>query len=165
MTLYQIKALEWVDVSDEDGEEWSAQTPFCVYTVAAHQWQCSSSDRDEREFACTSIEDGKAQAEAHWQARAASILEPSMPVVVVRFDEAGGLDYHVAGDVRLFIVDERAPQDRVYEWTPKDTAEEVQTILGDSPIGSSADERHSAIAHTIEAMIDGRPRLAVVSKE
>lgn len=39
-------------------------------------------------------------------------------VVIVHFDEDGELDYHVCGkDVRLFIVDGRAPHDRVYEWT------------------------------------------------
>jgi len=80
----------------------------------------------------------------------------SEATVIVRFDEAGEISYHVSGQsVRLYIVDERAPDDRVYEWTLRDTAEEVQSILGTSPVGSSADERHAAIEHTIRHVSKG----------
>lgn len=85
-------------------------------------------------------------------------------IAIVRLDEAGEITYHVASDARfrLFIVDERAPHDRVYEWTQRATADEVGAILGGDPIGSSQDERHAAIKAKIEAALDGRPHLSVV---
>jgi hypothetical protein len=86
-------------------------------------------------------------------------------IVIVQFDELGAVDFHVHGNVRLFIVDERAPHDRVHEWLPRSTGDEIAEIMGDDPIGSSQDERHAAIKHKIEALIDGRPRLAVVEPE
>jgi len=92
---------------------------------------------------------------------------PIEAIAIVRFDENGELTYHVAGDerFRLFILDERAPHDRVYEWTPRETAEVVGGILGNDPIGHSKDERHAAIAAMIEAYQNGHPHLAVVEDQ
>ena len=92
--------------------------------------------------------------------------DPIQGAVIVRFDEDGELSYHVFGgeSVRLFIVDERAPNDRVYEYTSRDDAQVFRQIIpADAEIGSQSDERHAAIAHTISAHIEGRPRLALVS--
>lgn len=84
-------------------------------------------------------------------------------IVIVRFDEEGEQSYHVIGDdVRFFIVDERAPGDRVYEWLPRESADEIKSILGDDPIGSSNDDRHEAIRHVILSAMAGKPRLALV---
>jgi hypothetical protein len=85
-------------------------------------------------------------------------------IVIVRFDEYGEQTYHVIGGeaVRLFIVDERCPNDRVYEWLPRDPADEIKAILKDDPIGSSQDERHPAIAAKVLAFVDGKPHLSVV---
>lgn len=84
--------------------------------------------------------------------------------VIVRFTESGDLEYMVSPDerVRLFIVDERCPHDRVFEWTRRVEPAAIVAMLGNSPIGSAQDERHEAIAHTINAYVDGKPRLAVV---
>lgn len=88
-------------------------------------------------------------------------------IAIVRFDEDGYITYHVASDgrFRLFIVDERAPHDRVFEWTPRETGEQVAAILGDDPIGSHQDERHLAIKALIEAHMEGRRHLSVVREE
>ena len=39
------------------------------------------------------------------------------------------------GEVNVYIVDERCPGDRVYQWTEKCTDDEIKAVLGDSPIG------------------------------
>lgn len=84
-------------------------------------------------------------------------------VVIVRFDERGEQSFHALGDsVALFIIDERCPGDRVYEWLPRDSADEIKSIMRDDPIGSSNDDRHAAIKNMIEAAIDGRPRFKIV---
>lgn len=84
-------------------------------------------------------------------------------VVIVRFDERGEQTYHVAGDsVAFFIVDERAPNDRVYEWLPRDSKADISAIIGDSAIGSSQDARHEAVKNSVMAIIEGRKRFRVV---
>lgn len=84
-------------------------------------------------------------------------------LVVIHYDEAGEPSFHVAGDaVRLFIVDERAPGDRVYEWLSRDDAGTVRDILRDDPIGSKNDDRHEAIKHKILKGLDGKRHLEPV---
>lgn len=86
-------------------------------------------------------------------------------VVIVRFDEDGEIDYTVIGDdrVRLFIVDERAPHDRVYEYTSSDPVERLREIIPrGSIIGSQHDDRHEAIVARILAAREGRAHLEVV---
>lgn len=87
-----------------------------------------------------------------------------MNTVIVHFDTEGDMSYYVNGEqVRLFIVDERSPHDRVYEWLPRcDVAQIAGVIPDDSVIGSDQDERHAAITHAVEALIAGKPRLEVV---
>lgn len=86
--------------------------------------------------------------------------------VIVQFDENGELAYHVFGDARLYIVDERAPDDRVYEWIPRATAEEIAAIVPvGSVIGNGQDERHPVLAHKINAAMEGRSHLAVVKDD
>lgn len=85
-------------------------------------------------------------------------------VAVVHIKEDGDTDYLICGDdkFRLFIVDERAPNDRVYEITLRDAPETIREIIGDSPIGHRNDERHAAIEARIKEELDGTPRLKVV---
>ena len=87
----------------------------------------------------------------------------SEATVIVRFDEDGELTYHVYGDTRLYIVDERAPDDRVYEWLPRATAEDIADLIPvGSVIGNGQDERQPVIAHRVKAYQEGRPHLSVV---
>lgn len=88
-------------------------------------------------------------------------------IAIVRFDENGEISYHVASDARfrLFIVDERCPNDRVYEWLPRCRGEEAREMLGNDPIGSSQDARHPAIAARIAALMDGRKHLSIAQSE
>lgn len=84
-------------------------------------------------------------------------------IVIVQYDEDGDVSYHVAGDeIRFFIVDERAPGDRVYEWLSRDDADAIAAILRDDAIGSSADERHEAIKRKVLRALDGKRHLEPV---
>ena len=84
-------------------------------------------------------------------------------MVVLRFDENGGQTYHVIGDkIRFFIVDDRAPHDRVYEWLDRDDADAIKAVLGDERIGSKQDGRHAAIRNAILSDLEGRARLRVI---
>jgi hypothetical protein len=84
--------------------------------------------------------------------------------VVVHYDERGEVTFHVYGDdsVRLYIVDERCPNDRVYEWLSREAPDAFKEMIGDSPIGSSADDRHGAVKNLILSSIAGRPHLKPV---
>ena len=85
--------------------------------------------------------------------------------VVVRIDERGEYSYHVFGgdSIRLFLIDERCPHDRVYEWLSRDSADEFRQLIPEgSEIGSSQDERHEAVANVITSHQEGRPHLRVV---
>ena len=84
-------------------------------------------------------------------------------MVVLRFDENGEQTYHVIGDkIRFFIVDERAPHDRVYEWLDRETADAITALLGEDRIGSKQDGRHPAIRNAILSDLEGRARLKVI---
>lgn len=87
----------------------------------------------------------------------------SEATVIVRFDDDGELTYHVFGDTRLYIVDERAPDDRVYEWLSRSSADEIAAMIpkGET-IGNGRDERGVVLAHRIKAAMDGRPHLAAL---
>ena len=59
--------------------------------------------------------------------------------VVVHFDEAGEISYYVPKQVQLLIVDERAPDDRVYAWATHSSLAEIAAVIGDSDIGDADD--------------------------
>lgn len=89
-------------------------------------------------------------------------------VVVIRTDVDGDVSYFVVAEnvnIRLFMIDERAKNDRVYEWLSRDSGDVVRELLGPPPYGSNQDERHPAIAASILEIIDGRPRLSLVTPE
>lgn len=81
--------------------------------------------------------------------------------VVVHFSEDGEQSYYVYGDasVRLFIVDDRCPNDRVYEWLPREEPTSLKDMLRDDQIGSSADARHEAVKNRILSAERGEPHL------
>ena len=85
--------------------------------------------------------------------------------VIVRFDERGDIHYHVIGDdVRLFIVDERCPHDRVFEITRRDSAETFREVIPEgSVIGHNQDDRHEAVMHRVLQAMDGEKHLSAVS--
>lgn len=86
-----------------------------------------------------------------------------MDKVVVHFDADGEVNFYVAGDAtRLLIVDERAPNDRVYEWLSRSSQEEIDHIIGEGAVGSSKDARHAAISARILAALDGQSHLRPV---
>lgn len=72
-----------------------------------------------------------------------------MSTVIVHYDEQGKVSYRVEGDVRLLIVDERAPDDRVYEISDRLTPAEISAIVGNDIVGSRWDNSEAAkkIAH------------------
>lgn len=86
-----------------------------------------------------------------------------VPTIAVHILENGDIKYYVSGEqVRLLLVDERAPIDRVYEYLSRCEPEEISNIIGGSTIGSSQDGRHEAIKHRIENFIEGKSHLSVV---
>lgn len=86
-----------------------------------------------------------------------------MDAIIVHFDHHGDINYLVNGEaVRLFIVDERAPHDRVFEWLPRNGPGEIIAMLGESEIGNNQDARHEAVAHFINNALAGKPHLRAV---
>lgn len=64
--------------------------------------------------------------------------------VVIHFDERGEPTYYVEGGARLLIIDERAPNDRVYEFSNRSTAAEIDDLIGDDAVGSRFDGSSAA---------------------
>lgn len=89
------------------------------------------------------------------------------PTVIVHFDEDAEINYFVAGEgIRLLIVDDRTPHDRVYEWLTRATPEQMAALIpADTTIGHSQDERHAAFSHAIKAAQRGERHLTVVPAE
>jgi hypothetical protein len=92
----------------------------------------------------------------------------SKAIVLVHYEAGDPIPvYYIVGDdVQVFVVDENAPGDRVYEMTDRDTIDSIQRLIPEgSIIGSSNDERHAALENRILAHQDGRPLLAIVPSE
>lgn len=86
--------------------------------------------------------------------------------VIVHFDEQGEIMYHVYGDVRVYIVDESAPDDRVYEWLPRATGDQIAALIPvGAEIGNSKDERYPVLAHKIRAYREGKSHLSIVDPQ
>ena len=57
-----------------------------------------------------------------------------IPTVILHVHSSNGeATYYVHGDVRLLIVDENAPDDRVYEWELRATEAMINSILEPKP--------------------------------
>ncbi len=67
-----------------------------------------------------------------------------MSRVVVHYDERGEVSYFVEGNTKLLIVDERAPSDRIYQFSGYCSAEEIDEILGDDKVGTRFDGSNAA---------------------
>lgn len=59
--------------------------------------------------------------------------------VAIRFDRDGDLEVLATDGVEVFVVDERVPGDRVYRMPSEHTAEDIDLLIGSSPVRSSAD--------------------------
>lgn len=61
------------------------------------------------------------------------------PTVVIRYDDEGEVEFYAEGAVRLLIVDERASGDRVYEVRDRYTRSQINSIVGEGPVGHRFD--------------------------
>lgn len=78
-------------------------------------------------------------------------------VVVIRWDEAGEVSYHIAdpdGAVAVVVVDERCPDDRCYEMLGRDDPEAV-LALAPRPWGHQNDDKHAQAEARILFARDG----------
>lgn len=83
-------------------------------------------------------------------------------IVVVHYDEDGEIGFRVFGDgkTRLFIVDERAPHDRVFEWTEREDMGAFRKLIPEgTEIGHGNDDRHAAISARVIAAASGKSHL------
>ena len=81
---------------------------------------------------------------------------------VVHFDESGEISYYSDPGVTVYIVDDRAPDDRIYQFSQYD----IPAGMLDGEIGS-ADDESPAQARAIRAVaeMEGRSHLTVVDVE
>lgn len=86
------------------------------------------------------------------------------PMCIVHINPDGSTYYAKTEGVRLFVVDERTPADRVYEISTTATTQEVEEVLGDDPVGCRGDGSPAEVrAHKAASMIEGRSHLTVIS--
>lgn len=88
----------------------------------------------------------------------------TQPTFIVHIQPDGSFDFHLFGDgsTRILIVDEGAPDDRVFELTVRSDPAMLQRIVGDDAVGSRFDDRHEALAAVIVAASERRPHLRAV---
>lgn len=73
--------------------------------------------------------------------------------------------YYVFGDerIRMIVVDDNAPHDRVYELLGRDDPKILEELIPEgTKIGNSADGRNEVIAAFIESKMAGKSHLKVV---
>jgi hypothetical protein len=76
--------------------------------------------------------------------------------VVVHIDHVGNENYMADGDVDFFVVDERAPRDRVFQLSNHIVhPQEITNVLGTSRVGRIGDM--PGVEAEIAALIDGKP--------
>jgi hypothetical protein len=83
--------------------------------------------------------------------------KPLKDVVVVHYDRAGNVAFHVAGKGRLLVVDERCPGDRVYECLARESIDVIKDIMGDDDIGSMRDAMHEEIVEQVVEALSDQP--------
>lgn len=71
------------------------------------------------------------------------------PKVVIHQDESGEIAVVFGSGVEVFWVDERQPQDRVFQMSAS-SDQAVENILSDSPIGSASDQKQKQLITRIE---------------
>lgn len=68
----------------------------------------------------------------------------SPPTVIVRYDDDGEIEFYAEGIVRFLVIDERAPDDRVYEVRDRYTREQIMSLIGDDDVGHQFDGSDAA---------------------
>jgi hypothetical protein len=77
--------------------------------------------------------------------------------IVVHIDEHGNQNYLADGDVDFFIIDERAPRDRVYQMSDTRVPRRMITkLIGKSRIGRLGDM--PGVEAEIRALVNGEPK-------
>lgn len=88
------------------------------------------------------------------------------PMCLVLINDDGTVNYTRTEGVRMFIVDENAPSDRVYEISTFSDPRLFAEIIGNGTIGRRGDGSPSeARLNAAIAKYEGRSHLAVVSGE
>lgn len=78
--------------------------------------------------------------------------------VIVRFTKTGDIEYLVNGEnVRLLIISELTPLNRVYEYGTEITMRQVNDLLGNSIIASKNDVRSSRLKGDFTNPFTNRP--------
>lgn len=89
------------------------------------------------------------------------------PVALVQIARDGSLRLSVFGEapLRLLVVDERCPADRVYEVTERQPQADLDELVPPgAAIGHAADGRHAALLNRIEAAQSGRRHLRSIGE-
>jgi len=58
----------------------------------------------------------------------------SDPIVVIHYDERGEVNYLYPKGVRVIVIDDRAPTDRVYEMNGPSSYQEIFDLIGQDKI-------------------------------
>lgn len=87
------------------------------------------------------------------------------PICLVHITDSGLPFYYFCGEVDFVIVDETAPNDRVYVMTQETARVKMENLIGDGEIGSCNDKRHAAIVHRIEKAKEGKSHLEVIDEQ
>lgn len=77
--------------------------------------------------------------------------EKAPAAVVVRFDKNGVASYFINGDVDVYVIDDRTPNDRIYEMTKRVSPDAVESMLV-GPIGFFNDGKFAALGDTPEEL-------------
>ena len=89
-------------------------------------------------------------------------VSDDMPTCVVHYDADGDPTFIVCGNVRFLIVDERAPNDRIYSISNRVEAADLVALIGKGPVGHRGDARHAAVSARIQAVLKRRNHLTVI---
>lgn len=114
----------------------------CSETVAKPSLRCNPCAFEARRR--SKIEQGRDYRNRKAQEKAAAARANDDRRVIVRINEDGLIEYHVGSGVELLIVDEGVPGDRVYRWSGVATADEIDSILSDDPVGHRFDDSENA---------------------
>lgn len=107
----------------------------------------------------------EAVAEAGPQYGRGSREDALRPVALLRWTEDGELQLGMFGDgIRMLVIDERVPHDRVYEVTHREQLHALDALIPPgTEVGHADDERHEALVARMTALFNGKPHLRVVS--
>lgn len=89
------------------------------------------------------------------------------PTVIMHIDDLGYPTIHASGDgVTVLVIDERAPDDRVFRLTARITSDTVTEMVGDSEIGYRDDERFPGLEAAVRVRHEAqRPKLVAVNTD